>query len=55
MFLDLVQAAALLLALSLLYGLTLRLGEDHPRMEGVLSGVLFGVVCIRALSSSLRV
>ena len=46
MFLDLVQAAALLLALSLLYGLTLRLGEDYPRTEGLLSGVLFGVVCI---------
>lgn len=46
MFLDLVQGAAVLLALSLLYGISQRLGRRWRRTEPVVSGALFGGVCV---------
>ncbi|WP_287367291.1 EAL domain-containing protein [Thauera sp.] len=46
MILDLIQATALLLALSLLQGLCIRYLELKPRLAEIASGLIFGSVCI---------
>ncbi len=46
MILELIQTVALLLALSLLHGFTMRCLPTRPRLARVASGVVFGTVCV---------
>ncbi|MDX9885755.1 EAL domain-containing protein [Thauera sp.] len=46
MTLELIQTVALLLALSLLHGFSLRCLATRPRLARLASGVIFGTVCI---------
>ena len=46
MILELIQTAALLLALSLLQGLCIRFLAPRPRVAEIASGVVFGAVCL---------
>ncbi len=46
MFIALVKAAALLLALCYLYGFNLRYWRGRPMAEQIASGVLFGGICV---------
>ena len=46
MILELVQTMALLLALSLLHGLSMRCLAASPRLARIASGVIFGAVCL---------
>ena len=46
MILDLIKAAALLLALSLLQGLIVRFWQHNKTLEQLLSGLLFGGICV---------
>ena len=53
MLLELIQGVALLLALCFLHGVNMRLWRSHPRMGQVLSGVLFGSICILGMAKPL--
>ena len=46
MIIELVQTVALLLALSLLHGFTVRCLPTRPRLARVASGIVFGTVCV---------
>ncbi|MHB1372904.1 MAG: EAL domain-containing protein [Thauera sp.] len=46
MILDLIQTAALLLALSLLHGFSIRFLDGRPRLTQLASGLIFGSVCL---------
>ena len=51
MFLELVKGAALLLALCFLYGTNVRLWRRLPRAGQVMSGLLFGGICVVGMLS----
>ena len=51
MFLELVKGAALLLALCFLHGANMRLWRRHPRGSQVMSGLLFGGICVVGMLS----
>ena len=46
MFIELVKGVALLLALCFLHGFNIRLWRRYPRTGQVLSGILFGSICV---------
>jgi len=51
MFLELVKGAALLLALCFLHSANMRLWRRHPHMGQVMSGLLFGGICVVGMFS----
>ena len=46
MLLELVQGVALLLALCFLYSVNIRLLRRQPTLQQLLSGLLFGAICV---------
>ena len=46
MFIELLKGVALLLALCFLHGFSIRVWRQHPRLTQVLSGVIFGSICL---------
>lgn len=46
MILELIKAAALLLALSLLYGLIVRFWQNYKLIQQLMAGLLFGGICV---------
>ena len=55
MILELIKAAALLLALSLLQGLIVRYWRNAATMRQVLSGSLFGGICVVGMMMPIEV
>ena len=53
MFLELAKGTALLLALCYLHGANIRLWRQQPRLGQILSGLLFGGVCVLGMLSPL--
>ncbi|WP_119966571.1 EAL domain-containing protein [Simplicispira lacusdiani] len=51
MFIELVKNAALLLALCFLHGANIRLWRKQPRTSQVMSGLLFGGICVTGMLS----
>ena len=53
MFLELAKGTALLLALCFLHGANIRAWKEWPRLGQLLSGLLFGGVCLLGMLSPL--
>ena len=54
MLTELLQSAALLLALCFLHGVNMRLWRQHPRLGEVATGLLFGCICIVGIAAPLH-